>query len=54
MGLLLIREQGTSNVIGKPALRTCLLLGAAMTAIGCSDLENLSKCRSVDPDTRIV
>jgi tetratricopeptide (TPR) repeat protein len=41
-------------VIGKPALRTCLLLGAAMTAIGCSDLENLSKCRSVDPDTRIA
>jgi tetratricopeptide (TPR) repeat protein len=54
MVLLLIREQGTSNVIGKPALRTCLLLGAAMTAMGCSGLENPSKCRSVDPDTRIA
>jgi len=41
-------------VIGKPALRTCLLFGAAMTAIGCSGLENLSKCRSVDPNTRIA
>jgi tetratricopeptide (TPR) repeat protein len=41
-------------VIGKPALRTCLLLGAAMTAMGCSGLKNLSKCRSVDPDTRIA
>ena len=41
-------------MIGKPALRTCLLLGAAMTAMGCSGPKNLSKCRSVDPDTRIA
>jgi tetratricopeptide (TPR) repeat protein len=54
MGLLLIREQGASNVIGKAALRTCLLLGAAMTAMGCSGLANLSKCRSANPDTRIA
>jgi len=54
MVLLLIRGKGTSNVIGKSVLRTCLLFGAAMTAMGCSSLENLSKCRSVDPDTRIA
>jgi tetratricopeptide (TPR) repeat protein len=54
MALLLIREQGASNVIGKPTLRACLLLGVAMTAMRCSGQENLSKCRSVDPDTRIA
>jgi tetratricopeptide (TPR) repeat protein len=41
-------------MIGESALRTWLLLGAAMTAMGCSGLENLSRCRSVDPDTRIA
>ncbi len=41
-------------MIGKPALRTCLLLGAAMAATGCSTLEDLNKCRSADPDTRIA
>jgi tetratricopeptide (TPR) repeat protein len=40
-------------VIGKPAL-CCLLLGAAMTAIGCSRLENAQRCASVEPDTRIA
>jgi tetratricopeptide (TPR) repeat protein len=32
----------------------CLLLGAAITSTGCSRLENLSKCRSGEPDTRIA
>jgi tetratricopeptide (TPR) repeat protein len=41
-------------VIGKPALRVSLLLGAAMAATGCSTLENLNKCQSADPDTRIA
>ena len=41
-------------MVGKPALRTWLLLGVAMTAMGCSGRENVSKCRSVDPDTRIA
>jgi tetratricopeptide (TPR) repeat protein len=40
-------------VIGKPAL-CCLLLGAAMAAMGCSRLENMNRCASVDPDTRIA
>jgi tetratricopeptide (TPR) repeat protein len=54
MVLLSIREQGASNVIGKSALCTCLLLGAAMAAIGQSRQENLNKCRSADPDIRIA
>lgn len=40
-------------MIGKPAL-CCLLLGAAMTAIGCSRLENAQRCASVEPETRIA
>jgi len=32
----------------------CLLLGAAITSTGCSRLENLNKCRSVEPNTRIA
>jgi len=40
-------------VIGKPAL-CCLLLGAAMTVMGCSRLENMNRCASVEPDTRIA
>ena len=40
-------------MIGKPAL-CCVLLGAAMTAIGCSRLENAQRCASVEPDTRIA
>jgi len=41
-------------VIRKSALCTCLLLGAAMAAMGCSRQENVNKCRSADPDTRIA
>jgi tetratricopeptide (TPR) repeat protein len=41
------------NVIGKPTL-CCLLIGAAMTAIGCSTLENMQRCASVEPGTRIA
>jgi tetratricopeptide (TPR) repeat protein len=41
------------NVIGKLTL-CCLLLGAAMTAMGCSTLENMQRCASVEPDTRIA
>jgi len=41
-------------VIGKSALCTCLLLGAAMAARGQSRQENLNKCRSADPDIRIA
>ncbi len=41
-------------MIGKPALCTCLLLGAAMAAMGQSRQDDLNKCQSVDPDTRIA
>jgi tetratricopeptide (TPR) repeat protein len=41
-------------VIGKPALCTCLLLDTAITAIGCSNQESASSCRSADPDTKIA
>jgi tetratricopeptide (TPR) repeat protein len=41
-------------VICKSALCTCLLLGAAIAAMGQSRQENLNKCRSVDPDVRIT
>jgi tetratricopeptide (TPR) repeat protein len=54
MVLLPIPEQGASNVIGKSAFCTCLLLGVATAAIGQSRQENLNKCKSVDSDTRIV
>lgn len=40
-------------MIGKPAL-CCLLLGATMTATGCSRLENAQRCASVEPNTRIA
>jgi tetratricopeptide (TPR) repeat protein len=35
-------------------IRTCVLLGAAMDAMGQSRQENVNKCMSVDPDTRIA
>jgi tetratricopeptide (TPR) repeat protein len=41
-------------VIRKPALCSCLLLGAAMAATGQTRQENLNKCASVEPGTRIV
>ena len=41
-------------MIGNRALCTCLLLGAAMAAMGCSSEVNLIKCRSVDPETSIA
>jgi len=41
-------------VIRKSALCTCLLLGAAMAAVGQSRQESLNKCRSVDPDAKIA
>lgn len=47
-------EQGASSVIGERAVCICLLLGAAMTAMGQSRQENLNKCQSADPDTRIA
>ena len=43
-----------SNLIGKSVIGACLLLGAAMIALGCSRQENLNKCRSGNPDARIV
>ena len=39
-------------MIGKPALCACLLLGAAMAAMGQSRQENLNKCQADDLDTR--
>ncbi|MGB0125911.1 MAG: tetratricopeptide repeat protein [Silvibacterium sp.] len=41
-------------MIGKPALCTCLLLGAAVAAMGQGRQENLNKCQSVDPDAKIM
>jgi len=41
-------------VIRNPALRTCLLFSVALAATGCGTLENLHRCRSADPDTRIA
>ena len=41
-------------MIGKSVIGACLLLGAAMIALGCSRQENLNKCRSGNPDARIV
>ena len=41
-------------MIRKSALSTCLLLGAAMAAIGQSRQESLNKCRSLDPDAKII
>ena len=38
----------------KPALCTCLLLGAAVAAMGQSRQETVNKCMSGDPDTRIA
>jgi tetratricopeptide (TPR) repeat protein len=54
MGMLPIREQGAVNVIRKSALCTCLLLGAAMAAMGQSRQENVTKCQSGDPDAKIT
>ncbi len=51
---LLIRGHEGPKVTGKPALCTCLLLGAVMASTGCSRLDNAIKCRSADPDTRIA
>jgi tetratricopeptide (TPR) repeat protein len=53
MVLLRIREQRALSVIRKSALSTCLLLGAAMAAMGQSRQESLDKCRSADSDTKI-
>jgi tetratricopeptide (TPR) repeat protein len=47
-------RRGASNVMRKPALWTCLLLGSATAAMGQSRQENVENCRSVDPDTRIA
>jgi tetratricopeptide (TPR) repeat protein len=41
-------------VIGKSALCTCLLLAAAMAAMGQSLIKNTEKCKSADPDARIA
>ena len=41
-------------MIRKSALSTCLLLGAALTAMEQSRQENLIKCQSVDPDAKIA
>jgi tetratricopeptide (TPR) repeat protein len=42
------------NVITHTAVRACLLLSVAMTAMGCSSQENLNKCRSNDSDSKIA
>ena len=47
-------RQRTSNVIRKPALCACLLLGTATASLGQSMQEHLTKCMSADPDTRIA
>jgi tetratricopeptide (TPR) repeat protein len=41
-------------MIGKTMLRNCSLLGAAAAAVGCAGVENMYKCRTADPDTRIA
>jgi tetratricopeptide (TPR) repeat protein len=47
-------EQGALSVIGKRVVCTCLLLVVAMAAMGQSRQENLTKCRSADPEIRIA
>src|ERR1700688_2128806 len=47
-------RQRTSNVIRKPALCACLLLGTATAALGQSMQEHMTKCMSAAPDTRIA
>ena len=42
------------NVITNHALRACLLLGVTTTAMGCRSQENLNKCGSNDPDSKIA
>ena len=42
------------KVIRGSALCTCLILGAAMAAMGQSRQESLNKCWSVDPDAKIT
>jgi tetratricopeptide (TPR) repeat protein len=54
MVLLSIVSNGASNVIGKSAVCTFLVLSAAMAAMGQSMRENLEKCKSVDSDTKIT
>ena len=49
-----IKLGGMQKVIRNTTLLTCLFLGVAMTTTGCSNQENLSKCRSADPDTKIA
>ncbi|KAA6463006.1 tetratricopeptide repeat protein [Acidobacteria bacterium AB60] len=51
---LLISEPETTRVIRKRVLCVCLLFGAALAATGCSSQEDLSKCRSTDPDIKIA
>jgi tetratricopeptide (TPR) repeat protein len=46
--------QGATNVIIKVGFCTCLLLGAALAAVGQSRRQNLKKCVSSDPDTSIA
>ncbi|HEX9200398.1 MAG TPA: tetratricopeptide repeat protein [Acidobacteriaceae bacterium] len=47
-------EQGALRVIGERAVCTCLLVVVALAAMGQSRQENLNKCRSADPDTKIA
>ena len=42
------------KVTGKLVFCSCLLLSMAIAATGCSRRENLIKCQSADPDTRIA
>ena len=46
--------QGATNVIAKAAFCTCLLLVAALAAVGESKRENQKRCVSSDPDTIIA
>lgn len=39
---------------GRPALKICLLLGAAISAVGCTRQINQFECRSGNPDARIA
>lgn len=41
-------------MLGNSVLCTCLVLGAAVAALGQGRQENLNKCQSADPDARIA
>ena len=47
-------ERGALNVVGKPAVCISFLLVVALTGMGQSRQEDLNKCRSADPDTKIA